>query len=36
MFQVLNFGIMPKDKPQLSFEQLVMVYDWINAGALDN
>jgi hypothetical protein len=36
MFQVLNFAIMPKDKPALSVEQLYMVYDWINAGALDN
>jgi hypothetical protein len=36
MFQVLNFAIMPKDKPALSVEQLFMVYDWINAGALDN
>ncbi|HKO52852.1 MAG TPA: hypothetical protein VJV79_34325 [Polyangiaceae bacterium] len=36
MFQVLNFGIMPKDQPPLSIEQLFMVYDWINAGALDN
>ena len=36
MFQVLNFGIMPKDKSALSIEQLFMVYDWINAGALDN
>jgi len=36
MFQVLNFGIMPKDKPVLSVEQLYLVYDWINAGALDD
>jgi hypothetical protein len=36
MFQVLNFGLMPKDRPQLSLEQLYLVYDWINAGALDN
>ena len=36
MFQVLNFGIMPKDKPVLSVEQLYMVLDWIDAGALDN
>ena len=36
MFQVLNFGIMPKDQPQLPLEQLYLVYDWINAGALDN
>jgi hypothetical protein len=36
MFQVLNFAIMPKDKPPLSIEQLYMVYDWINAGALDD
>lgn len=36
MFQVLNFGIMPKDRPPLSIEQLYLVYDWINAGALDD
>ena len=36
MFQVLNLAIMPKDKPPLSVAQLFMVYDWINAGALDN
>lgn len=36
MFQVLNFAIMPKDKAPLSIDQLFMVYDWINAGALDN
>jgi len=36
MFQVLNFAIMPKDRPPLSLEQLYLVYDWINAGALDN
>ncbi len=36
MFQVLNFGIMPKDKPTLSIENLFMVLDWIDAGALDN
>jgi hypothetical protein len=36
MFQVLDFAIMPKDKPPLSIEQLHLVYDWINAGALDN
>jgi hypothetical protein len=36
MFQVLNFGVMPKDQPQLSYQKLVMVFDWINAGALDN
>ena len=36
MFQVLNFGLMPKDKPVLSVEQLYMVLDWIDAGALDN
>ena len=36
LFQVLNFGIMPKDKAALSIDQLFMVYDWINAGALDN
>ena len=36
MFQVLNLAIMPKDKPPLSIEQLFMIYDWINAGALDN
>jgi len=36
MFQVLNFAIMPKDKEPLTVDQLFMVYDWINAGALDN
>lgn len=36
MFQVLNLAVMPKDKPPLSVDQLFMVYDWINAGALDN
>ncbi|HYQ02269.1 MAG TPA: hypothetical protein VER96_26525 [Polyangiaceae bacterium] len=36
MFQVLNFAIMPKDKAPLTVDQLFMVYDWINAGALDN
>jgi hypothetical protein len=36
MFQVLNLAIMPKDKPALTIEQLFMIYDWINAGALDN
>jgi len=36
MFQVLNLAIMPKDKPPLSVDQLFMIYDWINAGALDN
>jgi len=36
MFQVLNFAIMPKDKPPLSIEQLYMVLNWIDAGALDN
>jgi hypothetical protein len=36
MFQVVNFAIMPKDRPPLSIEQLYLVYDWINAGALDN
>jgi len=36
MFQVLNLAIMPKDKPPLTIEQLFMIYDWINAGALDN
>ena len=36
MFQVLNLAIMPKDKPPLSIDQLFMIYDWINAGALDN
>jgi hypothetical protein len=36
MFQVLNFAIMPKDRPALSVAQLYMVYDWINAGALDD
>jgi len=36
MFQVLNFGLMPKDKPPLTLEQLYLVFDWINAGALDN
>jgi hypothetical protein len=36
MFQVLDFGIMPKGKPPLSIAQLYLVYDWINAGALDN
>lgn len=36
MFQVLNLAIMPKDRPPLTIEQLFMIYDWINAGALDN
>jgi len=36
MFQVLNFGVMPKDKPPLSAEDLYLVLDWIDAGALDN
>ena len=36
LFQVLNFGIMPKGEPSLSVEQLTMVLDWIDAGALDN
>ncbi|MEI9937373.1 MAG: hypothetical protein WDO69_09110 [Pseudomonadota bacterium] len=36
MFQVLNFAIMPKDKPPLSVEQLYMVLNWIDAGAPDN
>lgn len=36
MFQVLNFGIMPKDRPSLSVEELFLVRDWINAGALNN
>ena len=36
MFQVLNFGIMPKDRPSLSVDELFLVLDWINAGALNN
>lgn len=36
MFQVLNLAIMPKDKAPLTIDQLFMIYDWINAGALDN
>ncbi len=36
IFQVLNFGIMPKGQPSLSVEQLTLVLDWIDAGALDN
>jgi hypothetical protein len=36
MFQTLNFGIMPKDQPALSVDSLIMVRDWINAGALNN
>jgi len=36
MFQVLNFGIMPKDKPPLTVEQLYMVLNWIDAGARDD
>jgi hypothetical protein len=36
MFQVLNFAIMPKDKPPLTVEQLYMVLNWIDAGARDD
>jgi len=36
MFQVLNLGVMPKGKPALSVENLYMVLNWIDAGALDN
>ena len=36
LFQVLNFGLMPKDKAPLTVDQLYLVFDWINAGALDN
>jgi hypothetical protein len=36
MFQVLNLGIMPMNGPSLSVEQLYMVLNWIDAGALDN
>jgi len=36
MFQVLNFGIMPKGQAQLSIEKLYLVLDWIDAGALDD
>jgi hypothetical protein len=36
MFQTLNLGIMPEGQPSLSVDNLVMVWNWINAGALNN
>jgi len=36
LFQVLNLGIMPMNAPSLSVDELYMVLNWINAGALNN
>ena len=36
MFQVLNYGFMPKDRPSVTVEELFLVLDWINLGAKDD